>query len=301
MNLDEVDLILHPLKSELNWPLGGKEPLDFTRSQIGNGLRWAVPFHLLNAIFYYTERKVPPDFVASREARLVLEELSAKIAIGKEQKLIQTTPHVVLLSRSFYTKVLKPIMARWALLFLLQRRFNGVTEKQLLAYLMGGPAGDPEGTKAVKDNLGDEHTKMLNLMCDWLRSFLPFVLGKIDRVTFGLLQPDDLERALQIDPKMPKNRKLLAVPFVGKDLPSRASEFAHPDVVIGLTILAYRYEGLRRTDFMVMMRALREAMDDEYGPYPRRPSCMTFVEWVDQAGGKVRGTRREIRLLLLNP
>jgi hypothetical protein len=50
---------------------------------------------------------------------------------------------------------------------------------------------------------------------------------------------------------------------------------------------------------MVMMRALREAMDDEYGPYPRRPSCLTFVEWVDQAGGKVRGTRREIRLLTL--
>ena len=39
----------------------------------------------------------------------------------------------------------------------------------------------------------------------------------------------------------------MAVPFVGKDVPSRSSEFAHPDVVIGLTILAYRYEGLRKT------------------------------------------------------
>ena len=37
----------------------------------------------------------------------------------------------------------------------------------------------------------------------------------------------------QADPKMPKSRKLLAVPFVGKDVPSRASEFSHPDVVIG--------------------------------------------------------------------
>jgi len=27
--LDEVDLVLHPLKSELNWPLGNPEPLDF--------------------------------------------------------------------------------------------------------------------------------------------------------------------------------------------------------------------------------------------------------------------------------
>ena len=27
---DEVDMLLHPLKSELNWPLGGEEPLDMT-------------------------------------------------------------------------------------------------------------------------------------------------------------------------------------------------------------------------------------------------------------------------------
>lgn len=31
----QVDLILHPLKSELNWPIGGKRPLDFTRSREG--------------------------------------------------------------------------------------------------------------------------------------------------------------------------------------------------------------------------------------------------------------------------
>ena len=47
---------------------------------------------------------------------------------------------------------------------------------------------------------------------------------------------------------MPTTRKLLAVPFLGKDVPSSASEFAHPDVVIGFTILAYRYEGMRDSD-----------------------------------------------------
>jgi hypothetical protein len=55
--MDEVDIILHPLKSELNWPLGDKgmlyqpiivssafnssslcaDPLDFTRSKGGVG------------------------------------------------------------------------------------------------------------------------------------------------------------------------------------------------------------------------------------------------------------------------
>jgi hypothetical protein len=45
---------------------------------------------------------------------------------------------------------------------------------------------------------------------------------------------------VQVDGNMPRSRKYLAVPFVGKDVPTAASEFAHPDIVIGLTVLAYR-------------------------------------------------------------
>ena len=36
-----------------------------------------------------------------------------------------------------------------------------------------------------------------------------------------------------------------------------ASEFSHPDVVIGLTILAYRYEGFRETDYKNLMMTLQ--------------------------------------------
>lgn len=82
--LDEVDLLLHPLKSELNWPLGQKDLLDFTRNKIGicvkfswirlihtdrhtctyigerererafagSGLRYEVPFHLMVFLFF---------------------------------------------------------------------------------------------------------------------------------------------------------------------------------------------------------------------------------------------------------
>ena len=46
--------------------------------------------------------------------------------------------------------------------------------------------------------------------------------------------------AIQETPNMPLSRLKLAIPFEGKDVPSRASEFAHPDVIIGLSILAYR-------------------------------------------------------------
>jgi hypothetical protein len=32
-------------------------------------------------------------------------------------------------------------------------------------------------------------------------------------------------------------------------------------------------------------------MEEEYGPYHKRKSCMQFVKWVDLAGGRVRGSR----------
>lgn len=66
--MDEVDIILHPLKSELNWPLGAKEPLDFTRSRMGNGLRWAIPSHLLDAIFCCCGIPIIADIADSKVA-----------------------------------------------------------------------------------------------------------------------------------------------------------------------------------------------------------------------------------------
>ena len=91
---------------------------------------------------------------------------------------------------------------------------------------------------------------------------------------------------------MPKNRRFFAVPFVGKDVPSKASEFSHPDIVIGLSILAYRYEGMRRTDMIFVLRALREQMAAESGPHAKRPACLTWIRWVELAGKRVRGTQR---------
>ena len=51
--------------------------------------------------------------------------------------------------------------------------------------------------------------------------------SQVNRVRFGLLRARDM-------PNMPENmasaRKVLAVPFVGKDVPSKAAEFANPEV-----------------------------------------------------------------------
>ena len=50
------------------------------------------------------------------------------------------------------------------------------------------------------------------------------------------------------------------MPFVGKDVPSQAAEFAHPEVLIGLTIMAYRYEGLRSFDIREIVAMLKQAV-----------------------------------------
>ena len=289
--LDEVDLLLHPLKSELNWPIGQKDPIDFSRSKIGMGIRWDIQWHALDAIFYYTKKKMSVAFKDSREAITILDQISDTIQQGIAQKHMQHTPHLVLLNKHYYHKNLKPPMARWMLLYLRNKRLPTVEDKHLLSYMINGPLKDRQAASAVQVALDDEYMKMLNLSHDILRNFLPHVMGKINRVSFGLLSKNDLKLALEQDPNISLARRLAAVPFIGKDIPSRASQFSQPDIVVGLTILAYRYEGLRFADFENVMTELREQLDAEFGPLHKRPSALRYKEWVEEAGGKVRGPR----------
>jgi hypothetical protein len=289
--LDEVDLLLHPLKSELNWPIGSKDPIDFSRSKLGIGLRWDMFWHLLDAVFYASSGKMSVAFKDSREAISILENIATVIKQGVASKDFQKTPHLVLLNRGFYHEKLKPLMARWQLLYLRHKRLPTVDDKHLISYMVNGPNKDRQAASAVQVALDDEYMKLLNLSHDLLRNFVPHVMSKINRVSFGLLSKLDLKQAMENDPNVSLARRLAAIPFVGKDIPSRNSQFSHPDIVIGLTIMAYRYEGLRATDFENVLLALREQLDAEFGPYHKRPSAVKYKDWVEEAGGKVRGPR----------
>ena len=68
-----MDLILHPLKSELNFPVGDKEDLDFSP------LRWDLAIHVLDGIFYSETRAVHVGFAASDLAKGTLARLVAKV------------------------------------------------------------------------------------------------------------------------------------------------------------------------------------------------------------------------------
>ncbi len=87
-----------------------------------------------------------------------------------------------------------------------------------------------------------QQKKLLNLAHDWLQTFLPHCMKKVNRVSFGLLNDAECRAALDADPMLPPSRLKLSVPFVGKDVPSQSSEFAHPDIILGLSVFGYRYQ-----------------------------------------------------------
>ena len=133
------------------------------------------------------------------------------------------------------------------------------------------------------------HKKLLHLCHSWLQVVLPHTFSKINRVAFGLLSSEDCKAAIAEDPNVARSRLKLAVPFIGKDVPAKSAEFAHPDVIIGLTILAYRYSGLRYEDFTELVNFMIADFFNEIGPARMRPASQRHEAWVLAAGGTIRG------------
>lgn len=285
--MDEVDVILNPLKSELNFPIGASAAMA--------GYRWDLPVHLVDALFWAQQGRMlaepePPAADGLDKPGAILAGLHAALEEGMASAAMQREPHVVLLSRTFYWDRLRPWVARWCLLWLLQvwdAVPAAVTLAHLLDYLMEGTAAAESTLAPIREHLSPESTRMLNLASDWTRTLMPHCLSKINRVAYGLLTPSDLAR---LDPRAPQSRRLMAVPFVGKDVPSRSSEFAHPDVLIGLTVLAYRYEGLRRDDLRRVVVQLKQDLSRQVGPRERRPASELFQGWLEAAAAMAAAT-----------
>lgn len=290
--LDEVDLILHPLKSELNWPLGAKEPLDFTappREIEGSGkragLRWLIASHVLDAAFYCQTGSTMLDWSDNAAAKRALVAIQGAMQQGMDARLVQSTPHIVIVDPSFYHERLKPLFARWAIMWLADKGLSALTSDQIEDIIVNGASARPETLAKAQGSCSDVGIKLLNLAHDSVSSVVPHILSKINRVSYGLLS----DEALSISKTEPVSRRLLAVPFVGKDVPSSASEFSHPDIAISLTLAAYRHEGLRTEDFTTFLRKNIEMLASEVGKMAERPTSVRWAEWVELAGGRVRG------------
>ena len=168
-----------------------------------------------------------------------------------------------------------------------------IAQSDIAAYVGAATPMEVDALRSRLSALSPRVMQLLNAARQCLVSFLPHCLAKVDRVSFGLLQPAD-EAAL--GRPQARNRKLMAIPFVGKvrtpwshlllmiqacahqplpptqDTPSEASEFAHPDVQICATALAYRFEGLRASDVASLIQMLQHQLKSQAGPINKRPA-----------------------------
>jgi hypothetical protein len=120
----------------------------------------------------------------------------------------------------------------------------------------------------------------------------------------GLIQESDVEAwkvELKQDVVLAPSRRLLAVPFIGKDVPSRVSEFSSPDVCIGLTFLAYKYEGLRARDMSDILFAMKRKYSSEAGPVQSRRSWLEFAQFLDKEQIEDNGHCGVLPLDLIQP
>ena len=300
--LCQVDVLLHPLRSELNFPIGARKQIDM------HGTRWELPIMLLDVIVSQHRRAVQERgdavvntggnetlctaaFDFTDEAWVAegisdtLNQIRDTLREGSKNHKTQSIPHLVLLDHQWYKDTLQPKVAQWLCIWLhvaSQGRVKSLCcDEEIMSYLQGN-------TPAVFDNL-DSHSpcadsfKMLNLAKEWCISVLPHVLSKINRVTYGLLESVAAGRKAAGN----ANRGLCAVPFIGKDVPSSSSEFAHPDVLIGLTVLAYRYEGLRIEDVKRIVTQLKHDFVRQVGNKDKRDAhqvrevedCWLTLQW----------------------
>lgn len=171
--LDEVDLILHPLKSELNWPLGEKQPLDMTTQRGAPGLRWDLPLVLLDAVVFHTSRRLATDDLAeTSSACALLRKIVKVIDKGLGLKKLQRNPHVVVLDKVFYADEIMPLLARYAFVWLqLQHLQETVAEADAVDFMMKGAASSC--VDLIANKCGDISLRLLCLGHDWLTKLLP--------------------------------------------------------------------------------------------------------------------------------
>ena len=177
--VDEVDLVLHPLKSELNWPLGDKVPLDMTEGR-SPGLRWQLPWFLLDGLLGSdgsggggSDGGGGGGLEANPMARAARAALKAKVAEGVAAHMLQASPHLLLLSPTWYWEQLKPLLAEWSVFWLrprLQAR-GGLSDTQIRAYALAR-APPPD---AIMARLSDGQVTRRALT---LRRSCPHALGQ---------------------------------------------------------------------------------------------------------------------------
>ena len=71
------------------------------------------------------------EVTRSAQAEVLLRRLSSAVEEGVASKAMQLVPHLVLLAPAFYKERLRPLLARWLLLLLLQLGLKDLTPAEV--------------------------------------------------------------------------------------------------------------------------------------------------------------------------
>ena len=187
---------------------GPAQPVDLGAS------RWLLPMALVDAVLW-AYNGLPASTPAQSsgqgaesggyhttpEARGILSELSVQVAAGVESLALQTQPHLVLLQHGYYSRHMKPLLARWMCLYLrtlprLSHDFVNcpaatTDEKPTVAELseamegyLCGASTRSASAAVLRLGLSPESIQHVNLARDWLSTFLPHILSKVRHTVF---------------------------------------------------------------------------------------------------------------------
>lgn len=129
-----------------------------------------------------------------------------------------------------------------------------------------------------------DFANLLVLSKEWLVNILPHILQKTLHVDYGPYF--EVINSTKGSTKTYSSHKKLSVPYLGKDTPSKRADFQQPDVIIGLTILHYFYDGLRRDELLELLIHLQSEFEKQnLLSFRERKAAMLFRTWQESAAG----------------
>nr|XP_018914729.1 PREDICTED: uncharacterized protein LOC109042446 [Bemisia tabaci] len=246
--LDESDEILKN-NTELNYTVGDRCAFS------GGEFRWEIPQFFIKAIF------------CDDDVREVIDagKVHGFTAINPGYSEGGGVPFIQLLSESYFDNKIKPLLLEkfFHENLLSLRKYQTSADSHsaevgissLRQYTAGQlPLNAEKDVVAFLADKGALKDKIL-IAKGWLSHGILFhVFNAKYRVQFGLNLNAEGETT-----------KLIAIPFLGKDTPSPRSEFSHPDVMLGFTIICYLYKGLTQKELKETLLSLKSNFSTPVG------------------------------------
>ena len=141
----------------MNSPVGQKGLIDF------HPTRWDMLLHLFK-LFFFAQRASSDSFPEQWQSDRALDTIKGLKAVldkGREQNVIMTQPHMVLLDEHFYGEHIRPLAVGWLKMFLdlkhMGRQFKDVEERgvgllheEITGFLGGGLPADVLVTEVTR-------------------------------------------------------------------------------------------------------------------------------------------------------